>query len=270
MAAQLYDPRTPQGTLRAFATALNEGNLTKAASYISSTPEMKEKPNLSEIERVMRSQGVRYSIERLNIAETTDTTTISFALVLHTHNPKVLSRYIATWAVLHNTNKGDRWNEHWEIDPEQTLHISDNPDPFRSLISLMSGQRYEGEERQKNEIRMSKYMQMYWLLRDFACNNHDKLALQSSNLRATLLPYYPTLDVLLRPGKDENGKMSFNDRLTNVSLQKIRFPQRTVLLYNGTDGQIEFGHDGRTVITFADGHVGTVRATDAISLIWSP
>lgn len=63
---------------------------------------------------------------------------------------------------------------------------------------------------------------------------------------------------------------SFNQALDNIAQGKIAKPAETVLLYEGKGGQLDFKHDGRASVAFADGSAARVTAAEAKTLRWKP
>lgn len=256
---QYSDQRTPQGALRAFAAALTKADLAKATSHIA---DAQPAANLSEIKQAMQKRPTNYSIMQLRLAVNGDTATISF-LFRVSQPPNVSSSY--AWAVLRQIDGA------WQIDPTRTLKISNSIDPFASFVSLLSGKRLPGEERNDITMQGSKFLHLGTVVQTLAADKAGKFALQGSQLRQSLLPYYPTLDVLLRYPEAQGGQVSFNTRLTNVPLSKVRNPQRTVMLYEGENGKLDFRHNGRALVTFVAGHVRYLNSETAEKLLlWSP
>ena len=259
--SQYGDPRLPQGTLRAFAAALSKADLARAASYID---EAKPVANLGEIKRAMKEDAAEYSIERLQIATNGDRATVAFNLAIHG-----IGRFSETrpsWAVLRR--KGGRWS----IDAMHTLDISDSIDPFSSFVSLMSGRRFSAEERGDSGTQATKLLDLGHFVNEFAGENKDRYVLTIGQLRQALLPKYPTVDVLLRGAKGEQAPISFNSKLSGVDRKKVRFPNRTVLLYTGKNGKLSYNRQGRAFVTFVRGFVVTLRPSDekSLKLLWSP
>jgi prepilin-type processing-associated H-X9-DG protein len=70
---------------------------------------------------------------------------------------------------------------------------------------------------------------------------------------------------------DKSGRSSsysFNENLEGIPLQRIKRPAETVLIYEGKNGQLDFRHDGRATIGFADGHVKPIKREHTKFLIW--
>jgi hypothetical protein len=253
---QYYDQRTPQGTLRAFAAALTKADLAKATTHIANA---EPAAKLSEIKQAMQKRPTSYSIMQLRIAVNGDLATVSFLFEVRRQRPDVSSWY--GWAALRQTEGA------WQIDPTRTLEISNSVDPFSSFVSLLSGKRLPGEERDDITLQGSKFLRLGTIVQTLAADKGGKFALQGTQLRQSLLPYYPALDVLLRYPQGQSEQVSFNTRLTNVPLSKIRNPQRTVMLYEGQNGQLDFRHNGRAMVTFVAGHVRYVNSETAKKLL---
>jgi hypothetical protein len=253
---QYYDQRTPQGTLRAFTAALTKADLAKATTHIANA---EPAANLSEIKQAMQKRPTSYSIMQLRIAVNGDLATVSFLFEVRRQRPDVSSWY--GWAALRQTEGA------WQIDPTRTLEISNSVDPFSSFVSLLSGKRLPGEERDDITLQGSKFLRLGTIVQTLAADKGGKFALQGTQLRQSLLPYYPALDVLLRYPQGQSEQVSFNTRLTNVPLSKIRNPQRTVMLYEGQNGQLDFRHNGRAMVTFVAGHVRYVNSETAKKLL---
>jgi hypothetical protein len=253
---QYYDQRTPQGTLRAFTAALTKADLAKATTHIANA---EPAANLSEIKQAMQKRPTSYSIMQLRIAVNGDLATVSFLFEVRRQRPDVSSWY--GWAALRQTEGA------WQIDPTRTLEMSNSVDPFSSFVSLLSGKRLPGEERDDITLQGSKFLRLGTIVQTLAADKGGKFALQGTQLRQSLLPYYPALDVLLRYPQGQSEQVSFNTRLTNVPLSKIRNPQRTVMLYEGQNGQLDFRHNGRAMVTFVAGHVRYVNSETAKKLL---
>jgi prepilin-type processing-associated H-X9-DG protein len=63
---------------------------------------------------------------------------------------------------------------------------------------------------------------------------------------------------------------TLNKYVDGLKLAELAEPARTVLFYEGEDGKLDFRHDGRADVAFADGHVETVGPDDVLKLIWNP
>jgi len=92
-------------------------------------------------------------------------------------------------------------------------------------------------------------------------------------LKQSLMPYTKSEPIFHCPGDPNDERVisySFNENLDGIALGEIADPSKTVLLYEGKDGKLDFRHDGRATIGFADGHVKLVGEEAAQNLQWKP
>ncbi len=99
----------------------------------------------------------------------------------------------------------------------------------------------------------------------------EKFALKADKYQEALIPYIRT-DQIFHCPDDKNGQISysFNPKFENVSLAQIHAPSQTVLIYEGKNGQLEFRHNNRAGVCFADGHCELVTPEKAKTLKWKP
>lgn len=75
-------------------------------------------------------------------------------------------------------------------------------------------------------------------------------------------------DLFTIPGLRD--QYAFNEKLSDININRLKDPAQTVLLYEGADETPVFRYDGKAAIAFADGHVALVTKEDAAKLIWKP
>lgn len=63
---------------------------------------------------------------------------------------------------------------------------------------------------------------------------------------------------------------SLNAQLQGKPMRAVRKPELTVMIYEGKMGQLEFRHDGRAGVAFADGAVRKFTPAEARVLRWAP
>ncbi len=99
----------------------------------------------------------------------------------------------------------------------------------------------------------------------------EKFALKAQNYPEALHLYMRNDAILVCPLEDEGANSyAFNAKLENANFFKIKQPEQTVMFYEGKDGQLDFRHDNRTGVCFADGHVELVTPERAKTLKWEP
>jgi hypothetical protein len=63
---------------------------------------------------------------------------------------------------------------------------------------------------------------------------------------------------------------SFNAKLAYKSLDAVKQPEKTILVYEGAKGKLVFRHQGRAAVGLADGRSRMVTAAEAKLLKWTP
>ncbi|MFM7320497.1 MAG: hypothetical protein ACKO5K_03100 [Armatimonadota bacterium] len=85
-----------------------------------------------------------------------------------------------------------------------------------------------------------------------------------------LVPYFRNREVLTCP-LDPPGTVgySLNPAVAGQPLSKIALMADTVVIYEGRGGKLNFRHDGKATVGFADGHCVLVDARQAMELVWT-
>jgi prepilin-type processing-associated H-X9-DG protein len=85
------------------------------------------------------------------------------------------------------------------------------------------------------------------------------------------MPYIKNESIFKCPS-DASGAVSysFNANLAGVKLAKVSAPAETVMIYEGKNGKLDFRHEGKAAVGFADGHAKLVNAEGAKKLHWRP
>jgi prepilin-type processing-associated H-X9-DG protein len=99
----------------------------------------------------------------------------------------------------------------------------------------------------------------------------EKFQLKATSYKKSIQPYIKNEAVFKCPA-DSSGAVSyaFNANLAGVAMAKIHAPAETVLIYEGKNGKLNFRHEGKASVGFADGHAKLVDAAGAKKLRWKP
>ena len=95
--------------------------------------------------------------------------------------------------------------------------------------------------------------------------------------KAAVFPYIKSESVFHYPA-DPSGPVEYavNANLQGKNLDNLAHPAQVVLVYEGQDQALNFQHDGKAVVGFADGHVRALtqaqvqELTQAQELKWKP
>lgn len=100
-------------------------------------------------------------------------------------------------------------------------------------------------------------------------DNDDILKVTAANWQKQIQPYVKNQKLFTCP-EDPPGTMSYslNAKLAGKDTAKINDPAKTVLVYEGKDGQLNFRHNGRACVAFCDGHAKLITKEEAKTLLW--
>lgn len=93
---------------------------------------------------------------------------------------------------------------------------------------------------------------------------------KGASLIDKIMPYIKNKEIFTCP-LDPPGTVSytFNSGLAGVTLAMLEEPARTVMIYEGKGGKLDYKHDGQAHVGFADGHVKAIKPEEAAGLIWT-
>ncbi len=116
---------------------------------------------------------------------------------------------------------------------------------------------------------LSNQRQLGLALMMYVQDYDDMLPRKSAPYKAQLMPYVKNDQVFHCP-LDAPGALSYtyNSSLYATNIKTVKSPAQTVLIYEGKDMQMDFRHEGKATITFADGHVKQISPDEAKSAFW--
>lgn len=89
--------------------------------------------------------------------------------------------------------------------------------------------------------------------------------------KTQVMPYIKSEQVFHCPlDAPSVASYTFNANLAGVVIANVVSPAQTVLLYEGKNMQLDFRHEGRAIIAYADGHVKMIPPDAAKNLFWYP
>jgi len=103
----------------------------------------------------------------------------------------------------------------------------------------------------------------------FVADHHEVFSLTSLNWQRQIMPYVGKPTSFSCPFDDSKGdSYSFNDGIAGRGLYDLIRGSVTVVLYEGQQGRLNFRHNGRAAVGFADGHSEMVNPLQAKNLAW--
>jgi prepilin-type processing-associated H-X9-DG protein len=108
-------------------------------------------------------------------------------------------------------------------------------------------------------------------LTEYVQDHNNKYPPSASGFKAAVFPYLKSEQIFRCP-TDTAGSVdySLNTKLRGVSLEKLADPSQVVAVYEGSNQKLEFRHEGKAVVGFADGHVKALTPAQAQMLRWKP
>ncbi len=162
------------------------------------------------------------------------------------------------------------WDESqkWRIVPPSFENVT----PYQTLslahIAYFGSQRAGTLAQLRSEISVSRLKQAGLGVLQFVQDYDGHFRFENEFWREAVKPYVARDALFLIPGTQT--PYTFNDNLSDKTLNAINEPARTVLFYEGSDQKPAFRYGGKAAICFVDGHVGLVTPEDAETLIWKP
>lgn len=102
-------------------------------------------------------------------------------------------------------------------------------------------------------------------------DHNDTFPKSAAAYKDAIFPYLQSEQLFHCPS-DQGGPVDYamNTKLQGVSTDKIAHPEAVVAVYEGKNQTLNFRHNGKAVVGFADGHVVEVPEAQAGSLKWTP
>jgi hypothetical protein len=106
----------------------------------------------------------------------------------------------------------------------------------------------------------------------FAADHDDVIATTVKRWHKAIFPYCRKEKIFRSPGDPEKGdSYNLNPQMARFSLNQVKEPSKTVLIYEGRNGKLSFRNGGKAALAFADGSCRLVTPEFAkTKLTWKP
>lgn len=258
-------PETPEKALSEFVKAINQADWPAASARVhGGKPEAELKPIVADLEATYANW--RLEIDRQDIKTDDDFADCKIRLRLKDQLGNRIS---------HEENLSIQLdNKTWKIVPimpervHQAFWGNLDSDILENLATCFSYPRFIGQS--KAMACMSNLKQLGLAAMQFVQDYDEKYALKANLFADYLRPYFRSEDVLVCPlHPKEKLSYVFNAKLQNANLAQMQQPAQTVLIYEGQNEKLDFRHDNRAGVCFADGHVQLVTPEEAPNLRWT-
>lgn len=163
----------------------------------------------------------------------------------------------------------------WKILPllpdsfRRTVGDDSDSDMLANLAAYLTLPPLSAEKRTEKCLMNLKFLALGLI--ELTQDWDDIFAIKADKFQGALLPYTRSTMNFYCP-HDKSGAISyaFNANLENVLVNRVAEPAHIVMIYEGKNGQLEFRHDNRAGVAFADGHCKLVTPEEAKTLRWKP
>jgi len=252
---------TPESCVKAFAAAIQSGNLKAAAQLVKGG-----KPDFdySQMSKQIQDSALKLEVQGFTsvIQGSTATATFKVSFTQGGGKPQVVGPETAHLELTSGS---------WLIVPAQ------NPNgraPFSEMAMMLADpemalRRAHGSA--EATVCLSNMKQLCLACMMLANDYDDVLKLKPDAWKNALMPYVKNERLFYCP-EDKSGAVSYsvNPQLCGKSLTSLANPAATVMMYEGHKLKLDFRHTGRACVGFADGHVKLINAGQAKTLRWKP
>lgn len=252
--------RTPEATITEFVDYLNSRNFSKAATLVQGG---KPKADYSTISTLFGQ--FRFTVVSMKSSQKGDKAAVTLTAKLEDgrRGPQTASETVNLVRVNHDwlivPAPGDEM-KNGMIGSAATMTTKD-------LTAIFA----DAKQAAKKTVCMSNLKQLATATLIFLADHDDVFKMDPAKTRAALRPYTKNDDLWYCPVKGKTAAAySLNTKLIGRNANQVKDPAKTVMLYEGSKGKLDFRHYGAAAVAFADGHVKSIKQVDAAKLVWNP
>jgi prepilin-type processing-associated H-X9-DG protein len=258
------DLSSPEATVKSFFAAIKKGDLVTAAKHLH---EVTPSANLEALGKDIGAAAPNLVLEGIISTPTGENRVLLKGKLVATMQGS--DRKEEQPAEVELIKVGEEWKI---LVPKDASANSSNM--MTSIISFVASpdEVVAGAKKAaKKAACISNIKQMALAAIMYAADHDDILKLSNATLRAKLEPYTKNSSIFTCP-LDEPGTLSYslNGLVAGKSETAIEKPAETVLFYEGTNGALNYKHEGMAMVAFTDGHVKGFKKESAKMLVWKP
>jgi prepilin-type processing-associated H-X9-DG protein len=259
---QKADLSTPEATVNSFVAALSAADFSAAARCVKGG---KPDANFSEITKQFKQSPFTVSVEDLKVKVNGDKADATYVLVITSQGGK------SEKSPEPDTIQLERIDSNWLIVP------ADSPtsrSPLGGIAKLTTDPEMVTRQMKGSAqaaVCMSNLKQLCTGFMMLAADNDDVFKVKADSWKKAVMLYIKNEKIFFCPS-DKSGAVSYsiNPAMVGKSQTAVELVAETVLLYEGKKGKLDFRHEGRAAVGFADGHVRLVNQEEAKKLRWKP
>lgn len=251
---------TPDGAISAFISAINEGSFSKAAVHV-----VGGKPDTNFTQTKLILDGIKLTVSDVKLDSKGDKCKATYSIRMELPNRPV---NVQTESI--NLVKVDG---EWLLVPVGQSSMSNDVLPSIAMLTVtdMGGVFANAKKAAQKTACLSNIKQLGIAVMMYLADHEDKFTMNPSKLKATLYPYTKNDRIWTCPLTPKaRAAYSLNAKLLKKNHFDIEEIHNTVMVYEGSKGQLDFKHAGYAAVAFADGSAKMVNAETAKRLRWNP
>lgn len=252
---------SPADTIQSLASAIRSGHVDNAAKCVKGA---KIQPGVRKLLEQVATQGftVTVVVQKPSISGAKASAQIAETIQVKGQASQTMNETVAL------AKSGSSWLIVAPVQAPQGQSFVN-----MAAFMLVKGDQFQARQvgAAKASVCLTNVKQLALGCIMFSADNDDILKLGSGTWAKSIMPYIKNKAVFTCPlDKSGAASYSFNAELTGKNSAVIADPAKTVLLYEGKNKKLDFRHDGRATVGFADGHVKLVKKEEAKDLKWKP
>ena len=264
LCAAAQDRSTPESTVRAFLSAFSSGDVKQAATCVKGV--RMDYAAQNTLAQQIHKDPASFELSDAKTTITGTSATITGQIVLKSAKSEKTETYATQINLILEGGA-------WKILPDAARAKQDKPDVTNALAYMLTDTKVftEARDAARSTACLSNMKQICLAALIFIQDADERFSLKAASYKKSLMPYTKNEAIFKCPSDVGGGSSySFNSNLAGIRQAKIKAPAETVMIYEGKNGQLDFRHDGRAAVSFADGHAKLLNAAAAKKLRWKP
>jgi prepilin-type processing-associated H-X9-DG protein len=262
--AGAQDRSTPEATVRTFMAAFGSGDLKTAVACVKGA-----QPSpvlLAELAQQIKKEPLSTTLTNVKTALNGNSAVVTGQVSIKSGKQDKAETLSTQVNLALSDGK-------WQIVPEAARMQQSKPDMVNALAYVLTDSRVftRAREAARGVSCLSNVKQICLGMIMFTQDYDEKFKLKPETYKKSIMPYIKTEAIFKCPSDTTGGvAYSFNSNLAGVSIAKLQNPADTVMIYEGKNGKLDFRHDGKAAVGFADGHAKLMNAEGAKKMRWKP
>lgn len=263
--AGAQDRSTPEATVRSFLAAFESADMKAACACVKGA--QPDNPILQGLSQQIKKDTAKFTLSDVK-STVTGTSAVVTGQVTMKMGKSADAQTMATSVNLISSGGT------WQIVPDpDKVKEERKPDMVNALAYVLTDTKVftKARDAARAVSCLSNVKQIGLAAMMFLQDYDEVFKLKAESYKKSLMPYIKNETIFKCPSDTSGGpSYSFNANLAGINIAKVKAPAETVLIYEGKGGQLNFRHDGKAAVGFADGHAKLMNAEGAKKMRWKP